>query len=107
MDKDTARLLAIMFTDRGIGVWFDQWEIKPGDSITGGIAKGIEECDVFMLMWSAAAKASKWVDTELRAGIRKRVDDTGFRLIAHQNRFYNLHLDYGSGRSNRTGSEHR
>lgn len=26
---------------------------------------------------------------------------------AHQNRFYNLHLDYGSGRSNRTGSEHR
>ncbi len=34
-----------------------------------------------MLMWSAAAKASKWVDTELRAAIRKRVDDTGFRLI--------------------------
>jgi len=80
-DKDTARLLATMFTDRGIGVWFDQWEIKPGDSITGGIGKGIEECDVFMLMWSAAAKASKWVDTELRAAIRKRVDDTGFRLI--------------------------
>lgn len=80
-DKDTARLLATMFSDRGIGVWFDQWEIKPGDSITGGIGKGIEECDVFMLMWSVAAKASKWVDTELRSAIRKRVDDTGFRLI--------------------------
>src|SRR6266852_5776895 len=26
-------------------------------------------------------RASKWVDTELRAAIRKRVDDTGFRLI--------------------------
>jgi hypothetical protein len=26
-------------------------------------------------------KASKWVDTELSAAIRKRVDDTGFRLI--------------------------
>lgn len=70
-----------MLTDRGIGVWFDQWEIKPGDSITGGIGKGIEECDVFVVMWSATAKASKWVDTELRAAIRKRVDDTGFRLI--------------------------
>src|SRR5258708_34083788 len=34
-----------------------------------------------MLMWSAAAKASKWLDTELRSVIRKRVDDTGFRLI--------------------------
>jgi len=30
--------------------------------MTGGIGKGIEACDVFMLMWSAAAKASKWVD---------------------------------------------
>jgi hypothetical protein len=34
-----------------------------------------------MLMWSSAAKASKWVDTELRAAIRRRVDDTDFRLI--------------------------
>ena len=56
-------------------------QVSTGDSITGGIGRGIEECDVFMLMWSAAAKASKWVDTELRAAIRKRVDDTGFRLI--------------------------
>jgi hypothetical protein len=80
-DKDTARLLATMFTDRGISVWFDQWEIKPGESITGGIEKGLQECDVFLLMWSAAAKASKWVDTELRAAIRKRVDDTAVRLI--------------------------
>lgn len=80
-DKATARLLAGLFADRGISFWFDEYEIKPGESITGGIGKGIEEYDVFILMWSAAAKASKWVDTELRAAIRKRVDDTSFRLI--------------------------
>jgi hypothetical protein len=80
-NKETARLLATLFTDRGISVWFDEWQIKPGESITGGIGKGMEECDVFLLIWSASANSSKWVDTEIRAAIRKRVDDTGFRLI--------------------------
>ena len=76
-----ARLLATMFTDRGVSVWFDSWEIKPGESIIGGIGKGLEDCDVFLLIWSAAAKNSRWVDTELRAALRKGVDDTSFRLI--------------------------
>lgn len=80
-DKATARLLAGLFADRGVSFWFDEYEIKPGESIIGGIEKGLQECDVFLLMWSAAAKASKWVDTELRAVIRKRVDDTAVRLI--------------------------
>ena len=70
-----------MFADRGIDVWFDKWEIKAGESITGGIGKGIEECDVFVLLWSAAAKGSGWVETEMRAAIRKRVDDHAFRMV--------------------------
>jgi hypothetical protein len=41
-DKETARLLATLFTDRGIGVWFDKWEIKAGESITGGIGKVLQ-----------------------------------------------------------------
>lgn len=80
-DKETARLLATLFTDRGIGVWFDKWEIKAGESISGGIGKGLEECDVFILLWSAAAKSSRWVDTEMRAAIRKRVNDEAFRVV--------------------------
>jgi hypothetical protein len=80
-DKETARLLATLLADRGISVWFDQWEIKAGESIIGGIGKGIEECDVFVLLWSAAAKSSRWVDTEMRAAIRKRVDHEAFQVV--------------------------
>jgi hypothetical protein len=80
-DKETARLLAMLFAERGIGVWFDEWQIKAGESITGGIGKGIEECEVFILLWSAAAKGSRWVDTEMRAAIRKRVDKEAFRVV--------------------------
>lgn len=70
-----------MFAEKGIGVWFANWEIKAGESITGGIGKGIEECDVFVLLWSAGAKGSRWVETEMRAAIRKRVDDQAFRMV--------------------------
>jgi hypothetical protein len=80
-DKDTARLLAGRLAERGIDVWFDQWEIGPGESIIGGIDKGITDCQIFVLMWSAHAKASKWVDTELRAALRKRVDNESFKLV--------------------------
>jgi hypothetical protein len=80
-DKETARLLAGRLAERGIDVWFDQWEVRPGESITGGIDKGITDCDVFVLIWSGAARQSRWVDTEVRAAVRKRVDNDSFRLV--------------------------
>jgi hypothetical protein len=48
-DKDTARLLAVALVEQGVNVWFDEWAIRPGDSITGGIETGLSEADVFVL----------------------------------------------------------
>lgn len=80
-NKETARLLAVELVERGFDVWFDEWQLKPGDSITGGIETGISECDTFVLIWSTQAQQSNWVDTELRAALRRRVDDTKLRVI--------------------------
>jgi len=80
-NKETARLLAIELVERGFDVWFDEWEISPGDSITGGIEVGLTECDTFVLIWSVQAQQSNWVGTELRAILRRRVDDTSLRVI--------------------------
>ena len=80
-DKVTARLLAIALVEQGVDVWFDEWEIQPGDSITGGIEAGISNADVFILVWSKAASKSNWVDTELRACLRRRVDDHTLKII--------------------------
>lgn len=80
-DRVTARMFAIALVEQGVDVWFDEWEIRPGDSITGGIEKGISNADVFVLIWSKAASKSNWVDTELRATLRRRVDDTGLKII--------------------------
>ena len=55
--------------------------MRPGDSITGGINLGITDCDVFILLWSSNAKESGWIDTELRAALRRRVDDSSLRVV--------------------------
>jgi len=80
-DKTTARLLAIALVQQGADVWFDEWVIKPGESITGGIEEGLRTSNIFVLVWSAHAAASNWVGTELRAFLRRRVDDDSLRII--------------------------
>ena len=96
-DKETARLLAVELVELGVDVWFDEWHLRPGDSITGGIESGIVDCDAFILVWSANARRSKWVGTELRAALRRRVDDESMRVIpvmVDQTRLPALVADY-------------
>ncbi len=80
-DKDIARLLATAIVGQGESVWFDEWDLKPGDSIVGGIEAGLSSCDVIVIVWSHQASLSKWVGAELRAVIRRRVDHDGLRIV--------------------------
>lgn len=80
-DKEAARTLAVMLVEQGVDVWFDEWEIRPGDSIAGGIEEGISDADVFVLVWSERAQSSNWVGTELRAFLHRRVADDGLRIV--------------------------
>jgi hypothetical protein len=81
VDKLQARLIATSLVQQGSGVWFDEWDIGPGESITGGIEKGITRAHVFVLLWSQNARKSNWVGTELRAYLRRRVDNQTLRII--------------------------
>ena len=80
-DKDAARLLAIALFERGTGVWFDEWEIHPGDSIVGGIESGLLSANIFVLFWSNKAAKSKWVGDELRAFIHRSISDNSLKII--------------------------
>lgn len=73
--------MATALVETGVGVWFDEWNLRPGDSIVGGIEGGISQCDVFVLIWSAKAQQSNWVGTELRAVINRRVADDSLRIV--------------------------
>lgn len=80
-NKDDARSLAIALVEQGENVWFDEWNIKPGESLTGGIEEGLDRSNTFVIIWSKEAAESNWVGTEVRAYLRRRVDDATLRIV--------------------------
>lgn len=80
-DKDNVRRLAAAIAVTGTSVWFDDWAIRPGDSIPGAIDAGLARFSVFALVWSAAAANSQWVRTEMDAAVARWVKDRSLRLV--------------------------
>ena len=63
-DKAVVRDLAERLRKDGVKVWFDEWEIKPGDSIPAKIEGGLENSRVLVLCMSAQAFGSDWAQLE-------------------------------------------
>jgi hypothetical protein len=80
-DKESARILAIALVEQGIDVWFDAWEIRPGDSIVGGIEAGLERSNLFVLVWSENASRSGWVGKEVAAYLHKQAEEPSMRMV--------------------------
>src|SRR5437870_1724363 len=80
-DKEFARALAVAFAEQGIGVWFDEWNLRPGDSITAGVERGLSEVDTIVVVWSKAASKSRWVQAEIRASLQRLFSDGSVRVI--------------------------
>ena len=81
VDKSAARLLASDIVLRGVDVWFDEWSLKPGDSISGGVEDGLTDSDVFVLIWSEEASKSNWVDAEIRAYFGRKMEDPTLGIV--------------------------
>ncbi len=80
-DKEYVRKLAAAVAVTGAHVWFDEWVIRPGDSIPGAIDGGLAGFTTFALVWSAAASNSRWVRTEMDAAVIRWISDDRLRLI--------------------------
>jgi len=85
-DKGTVREIANRLKSDGVRVWFDEWEIRPGDSIPAKIEDGLEHSRVLVLCMSKAAFGSDWAQLESHT----------FRFkdpLNHNRRFIPLRLD--------------
>ncbi len=58
------RTLAERLRADGVEVWFDEWVLKPGDSIPAKIEEGLERSRVLVLCMSANAFGSDWAQLE-------------------------------------------
>ena len=79
-DKATAEKLATDLRQNGVDVWYDEWEIQPGDSLRRKIDQGIEGASYFMLLLTPNSLRSAWVQRELDAGMVKRIEGSCRRI---------------------------
>ena len=91
-DKPVVRDVAERLRKDGLRVWFDEWEIRPGDSIertqskTAKIEEGLERSRVLVLCMSANAFGSDWA--QLESGTFRFRDP-----LNKERRFLPLHMD--------------
>ena len=85
-DKDVVREIAKRLRADGLRVWFDEWVLKPGDSIPVKVEDGLENSRVLVLCMSANAFGSDWA--KLEAGTFRFRDP-----LNNDRRFIPLRLD--------------
>jgi len=81
IDKEVAEEVAVFLVAEDIGVWFDQWEIGTGDSISGLVNQGLANCTHFLILWSRNSAGSKWVQRELNATVSRAIQNGSPSLI--------------------------
>lgn len=73
-DKDKARRIAENLARYDIKVWFDEWEIKVGESITQKIEKGLQDADFVAVLLTKHSVSSRWVEKEWQGKIGEEAE---------------------------------
>ena len=90
-DKAVVRPLAERLRADGVKLWFDEWVLKPGDSLPTKIEEGLERSRVLVLCMSANAFGSDWA--QLEAGTYGRRNLRFRDPLNKERRFLPLRLD--------------
>lgn len=66
---------ALKLRENGVDVWYDQWEMTPGDSLVDKIfEEGIKDCDSFLIVLSENSTKKRWVKEELNSAVVQRIE---------------------------------
>jgi hypothetical protein len=80
-DKPLARQIAHDLHAAGIETFFDEWEIRSGDSLRQKIDNGLEGCTHFLALLSPISLTKPWVNAEMDGAFMRKLDGT-CRFIA-------------------------
>jgi len=84
-DKPIVRTIATDLRANGIEVFFDEWSIKPGESIRQRIDDGLSACTHFVVLLTATSLEKSWVNAEIDAGfVRKLSGQCSFVPLRYQ-----------------------
>lgn len=68
-DLEWARSLAEALQRRGVRIWFDQWDILPGDRIDDQIEQALQESEFVVVLIGLNGGTSSWAAFELGAAL--------------------------------------
>ena len=80
-DAIMAERLAAELRAAGHSVWFDEWEIVPGDSIVGRINEGLASATYLVLCCSPAGVTSPWIAQEWQSTLARQLDGQGIKVL--------------------------
>jgi TIR domain len=80
-DKEFCRRLAKDLQSCGCKVWFDEWEIRVGDSIIEKIQNAIIENQYLVVVLSKTSVASEWVKVELHSGLFSQLSSRSIKVL--------------------------
>jgi hypothetical protein len=80
-DKDFVRSLAAQLRLVGVDVWLDEWEIWPGDRIYTKVNSALDLADTVVVVWSANAADSRWVEAELATALEAELSGGSSRIV--------------------------
>jgi hypothetical protein len=108
-DSHLAQRVAIDLKMSGIDVWFDEWEIKVGHSISQKIQQGLESADFVVVILTRSSIASGWVEKEWQSRIGEEAssrnvvilpvlaEDCQIPLLLHDKHYADLRNNYEAG----------
>ncbi len=73
-DKNIIEKIANDLRSARVDVWYDDWEIPPGDSFRHQLTKGIDESDLFFIYLTESSANSYWVQHELDTAFIKQAN---------------------------------
>src|SRR5215213_5821597 len=66
---------------KGISVWFDHWEMKPGDRLRDRIQDGINNSRYFLVVLSGNSVGASWVKHELDAAMMRELSENNVVVL--------------------------
>ncbi len=73
--ESDAENVAHRLSQQSITVWFDKWEIKAGDSVTGKIGEGFKDCDACLVFLESQYSSSGWCTKEMNTALTKAIKE--------------------------------
>ncbi|MEU4445118.1 toll/interleukin-1 receptor domain-containing protein [Actinosynnema sp. NPDC050801] len=79
--REFVQALAVKLRRSQLRVWFDDWEMQPGDYLRDRIVSGIGQSRYLLVLMSTDALTSNWVKYELNCGITSEIEALGVVVI--------------------------